>query len=387
MRVLHFKPTMRAEEGGVVKAVFDLCHLTSSPNIRVGLATYHTRLVRETLPEHNRDDIELHPIDLPRASTRLLSRRDLRRLRPVIAGYDLLHLHTLWTPSNIQVVRICRDLNIPYVLTVHGMLDAWCMRQRRLKKQLYLRTWARRLLPDAARIHATSTAEKEQIDQRSRAAPSVMLHLPVGVEEFRSLPGPGPALARFPQIRPDVPILLFLSRVHPKKGLERLIRASALLRAGGVEHQLVVAGTGDAAYTQSLKALTAREGVESTTHFVGFVAGVEKVSLYQSSAAFALPTSQENFGFVFFEALASGTPVVTTRGVDTWEELVGSGGGVVAENTPRAFADALAPLLADPDRAARMGAAGRAWSLRHFDHAGTISDYEALYRACLERTP
>lgn len=383
MRVLHYKPTMRAEEGGVVKAVFDLCKLTASPAIDVGLVTYHTDLVRRNLPACQSPEIRLFPVDLPHAATRLLSRRDLRSLREIISEYDLVHLHTIWTPSNIQITRICRSCGIPYVLTVHGMLDDWCMTQSAVRKRVFLRTWARRLLPDAAGIHATSAAEKEQIDRRSGARQSVMLQLPIELEEYKTPPGPQEARERMdPRVR-DLPMVLYLSRLHPKKGPDRLIRASAMLHRRGIAHHLVLAGSGDARYVESLRRLSRRLQVEDRTTFAGFVAGREKISLFQAATAFALPTSQENFGFVFFEALAAGTAVVTTKGADTWREIVDSGGGIAVDNSPEAFADALRTLLEDTDRAGAMGASGRSWTLKHFDRAAVVNEYELFYRACL----
>lgn len=383
MRVLHYKPTMRAEEGGVVKAVFDLCVLTASPELRIGLATYHTDLVRENMTQRAADLIELHRIDLVRDATRLLRRRDVGAMREIIRGYDLVHLHTMWTPSNIQVIRLCRELGVPYLLTVHGMLDDWCMSQRRLKKTLYLRTWARRLLRDAARVHCTASAEAGQAAAWIDPAKSVTIPLPLNLDPYQSLPGPGQAWTAFPRIDRSRPAVLFLSRLHPKKGLELLIDASALLHDRGVDHQLVIAGVGEKGYTSALRRRAADRGLRDSAHFLGFVAGRTKVSLYQAASILAVPTSQENFGFVFFESLAAGTPVVTTRGADTWPELIESGAGEIVENTPEAFARAVRSLLDDPGALERRGAEGRAWALAHCDPARTASAYEDLYRDCL----
>ncbi|MCC5822910.1 MAG: glycosyltransferase [Phycisphaerales bacterium] len=388
MRVLHYKPTMRAEEGGVVKAVFDLCVLTASPDLDVGLATYDTDLVRENLPPDAAERIALHRVELPHASTRLLHRADVRALREIIRSYDLLHLHTMWTPSNPQVIRICRELGKPYVLTVHGMLDDWCMAQRRLKKLAYLRTWGRRLLRDAARVHCTAQAETDQaaawLDRAGfDRGMTRTIPLPLDLSLYRDPPGPGQAWVAHPSIDRARPAVLFLSRLHEKKGIDRLIRASALLHRRGVEHQFLIAGTGDPRYTDSLRRLVRDEGIGEHTRFLGFVAGRTKVSLFQASALLALPTSQENFGFVFFEALAAGTPVVTTRGADTWPELIESGAGILADNTPEAFTDAIAEALADPDTLRKRGADGRAWALDHCDRARTAAAYRAMYAGCL----
>ena len=383
MRVLHYKPTMRAEEGGVVKAVFDLCLLTASERVDVGLATYHTDLVRRNLPPGADAGLVLHGVDLPHPTTRLLPRADLAALRRVIAGYDIVHLHTIWTPSNTQVTRICRSLNIPYVITVHGMLDDWCMSQSRIKKKIYLATWGRGLIPDAARVHATSAAEQEHIDRHTGHGNSTTIPLPVNLDAYRDLPGPDRAYERFGALRRDVPVILFLSRIHHKKGLDRLIEASAILHRRGAEHQLIIAGTGEKNYLNAMRNLTARHGVEESTRFLGFVDGPEKIALFQAATVFALPTSQENFGFVFFESLAAGTPVVTTRGADTWGEILESGGGVISANTPGAFADAIEPLIRSPGKARAMGDRARHWAIDRFDRTRIVAAYEDMYAACL----
>ncbi len=385
MRVLHYKPTMRAEEGGVVKAVFDICVLTASPEVRVGLATHHTDLVRENLPAPASELIRLHPLPLPtNRAARLLGPASLARMAGVIEQYDLVHLHAIWTTSNPQIVRLCRRLNKPYILSVHGMLDEWCMRQKRMKKRVYLATWGRHLLPRAARVLCTADAELAQAERWFDRAKGEVIPLPMDLSMYRSLPGPDAAQRAFPAIDPARPRVLFLSRLHPKKGADRLIRASALLHRRGVDHQLLIAGTGTPGYTQSLQRLARAEGVDRDTHFLGFVNGALKVSLFQAADVFALPTSQENFGFVFFESLAAATPVVTTGETDTWPELEESGGAAVADNTPESFAARIADLLADPARAERMGRVAREWVLGTHDRARTAARYERFYRQCLE---
>lgn len=379
MRILHYKPTMRAEEGGVVKAVFDMCALTAVGGVEIGLVTHDVELVRRTLDEVPAT-VRLHPMILPRSGRGyLLGPRELRRLAGIISEYDLVHLHSMWMTSNPQIARLCARAGKPYVLSPHGMLDDWCMAQRRLKKRVYLATWARRLIPDAARVHCTAQAELAQAEAWTGPGRGVVIPLPIDLAPYRDAPGPAPAFDAFPDLDRAVPIVLFLSRLHYKKGPDRLIRASAALHRRGVAHQLVLAGAGHPRYEASLRELAERCGVAGHTRFLGFVTGREKVALYQAATVFALPTSQENFGFVYFESLAAGTPVVMTRGVDTWPELLESGAGFLCENEPDAIAAELEHLLADPAALGRAGAGARERVLASCDRGRVAAAYHRMY--------
>jgi glycosyltransferase involved in cell wall biosynthesis len=119
--------------------------------------------------------------------------------------------------------------------------------------------------------------------------------------------------------------------------------------------------------------------LEGHVVFPGFVTGQEKVSLYQAADVFVLPTSQENFGFVLFEALAAGTPVVTTRGADTWPELERCGGAVIVPADADAIAEVVGALLDDPERRATMGQCGREWVFGNLDGERVIEAFEQLY--------
>jgi glycosyltransferase involved in cell wall biosynthesis len=113
--------------------------------------------------------------------------------------------------------------------------------------------------------------------------------------------------------------------------------------------------------------LVERLALGDDVRLLGPVAGELKRSLFERADVFALATHQENFGIVFTESLACRTPVITTRGVDIWPELEGSGGAVIADRTPDAFADAIERIVADPGTSPAMGEAGRRWVMDYLD--------------------
>jgi glycosyltransferase involved in cell wall biosynthesis len=179
-------------------------------------------------------------------------------------------------------------------------------------------------------------------------------------------------------VKTDLPKVLFLSRLHPKKGIEVLFDAAALLRDGGKQVRVLVAGSGDAAYEAGLREFVRRRGLEATVKFLGLVTGVAKTSLFEAADVFVLPTSQENFGLVLPESMACRTPVITTRGVDIWQE-VQSAGGVIVDATPAAVAAAIEQVLADPRRR-EIGERGRRWVFDTLGPDQLFARYESLYR-------
>ena len=181
--------------------------------------------------------------------------------------------------------------------------------------------------------------------------------------------------------------ILFLSRLHYKKGVETLLRSVALLQSDGAECQLYLAGSGEPAYEASLMAMANELGIQDRTHFLGFVSDLEKISLYQAADVFVLPTHQENWGFVFVESLACGLPVVTTTGVDICSELESSGGAVLVDGEPAPLAETLRGLLDDPARRREMGRRGRAWVLETLNPERVIAQYADLYRSVVETSP
>jgi glycosyltransferase involved in cell wall biosynthesis len=376
MRIAHYLPRVSIAEGGVTRAVLDLTDALARLGEGVELLTYQDGDVPSEWAASDRAP-RVALLDAPAGPAGLFSRTQLAAIARTLDGASVLHLHAPWTLSNRQLAAIARRLGVPYILSVHGMLDDWSMAQRNLKKRLYLAFGGRRMLERAAAVHCTAAFEEEQAKKWFPRGRAVTIPLVFDVSPFRGEIDPSKAPGLPPGGRPR---LLFLSRLHEKKGLDRLLEAAAILQKRGVETDVLVAGTGEPAYERQMRELAARLGLAERTRFLGLVTGEAKSALYAAADLFVLPTSQENFGFVCPEALACGTAVVTTRGVDIWPELLESGGAEIVDNAPEPIAEAVEALLGDPERLAEMGHRGRAWVLDRFEGERVAREYQSLYR-------
>lgn len=382
---VHFIREIRAELGGVVSVVVDLCQAMAQRGHQITLVTCDAQ---DAPAAWRRGDAALpRVVEMPPSRwTRLrLGRAALAEFSHLAADVDVAHLHTPWDLCNFQLAPLLRRAGVPYIVSVHGMLDDWSMRQKALKKRTFLSLGGRRLFKHATTVHYTAQAEQDQAERWIGAARhSVVQSCPLNLSDFSPPVGPRAALEAFPQIRSDSLKLLFLSRVHPKKGLELLVRAAALLKNRGFDLQVLIAGPGEPSYIDGLNALAAKVGVLEQTHFLGMVHGVVKQSLYETADVFVLPTHQENFGLVLVEAMACGTPVVTTRGTDIWQELQ-AGGARIVGFSPEEIAHAVAEVVADDDNRRRLGEQSRAYVNDWLDPERTAAAYEQMYLDTIAR--
>src|SRR5690606_10922906 len=183
----------------------------------------------------------------------------------------------------------------------------------------------------AAYVVLTAQGELAQTVKRHPRTPGVVIPLVFDLDPYREEPTPDLARRTLRLPDPGVPSVLYLSRLHYKKRPDLLLAAGRRLRDLGVRFHLVFAGPCDPAYDTQLREYARDLRIDDLTTFLGMVPAEVKPSLYRACDLFVLPTSMENFGLVYFEALASGTPVLTTRGTDTWRELVESGGGHIVD--------------------------------------------------------
>lgn len=380
MRIVHCMRYMLLEHGGVVRAVLDICAVLAKAGHDVELLCIDDKDVPEQWKRGEPGFPRVRKMPRPALPGAMFSPVQNREVAEIIKGADAVHLHAAWHISNIQIARMCRKMRVPYVLSIHGMLDDWCMTQRGMKKKLFLSLGARGMLENAAFVHCTAQAELDQSKKWFPRGQGRVIPLVFDLGPFRTMPGPGPARAKFASLGSGRPNALFISRLHYKKGVEHLIRATRILNDRGTQVSVLIAGSGDKAYEQEMRGLVGELGLGQCVEFLGMVSGIEKISLYEAADLVVLPTSQENFGFVVFEALAAGTPLITTPGVDTWPEVEASGGGVIVQQDAGKIADKMAELLADPERRARMGRSGREWVMRELDPERVVERFVAMYR-------
>lgn len=265
-------------------------------------------------------------------------------LREHGANYDVIIIHGMWTYHSYCVAKVARQLGLRYVVFLHGMLDPWFARKyprKHLKKWLYW-PWAEyRTLRDANLVLFT-TAEEMVLARKSFWLYKARERL---VGYGIKAPDVAPAQARvaflekFPELE-GKRNLLYLSRIHPKKGCDLLIPAFAKAAAADPSLHLIMAGPGDAPWIAELKDLARQLGVESRVTFTGMLKGAVKWGAYDVADAFVLPSHQENFGIVVAEALAWGLPVLTTYQVNIWREIKEAGAGIIHADT-QAGADQL----------------------------------------------
>ncbi|MEZ4441066.1 MAG: glycosyltransferase [Polyangiaceae bacterium] len=293
---------------------------------------------------------------------------------------DLVWTHGLWTVPGLVAAAVARARGLPYVITPHGSLHPWSLKRNASLKRLLLRTTEGQRLSHAAAVHFTCEQERELAASlhpipRSLIAPCVVT--PPKPEE--------PMDARaWLGIEAGAPLVLYMSRVHPKKGVDLLIDAFATLPQ---ESHLVIAGPGEPDYLAERRAQARACGVEARVHFPGMVTGPHKQALLQQSRVFCLPSHQENFGIVVPEAMLSGLPVVLSRHVDIWSEVVGADAGIDVDMTPASIADALHRLISDEPEARSMGERGRRYATHAYASAQIGETLDRHFRDLTQTPP
>jgi len=362
MKILHVVPTYlpAVRYGGPIASVHGLCRAL----VRRG----HDVHVFTTNIDGDRDsDVPLDaPVDVDGVQVHYFRSPALRRLfwspslaralRRDVAAFDLVHTHSLFLWPTQAAAAAARRRGVPYLVAPRGMLVRELVRARSpLAKRAWIRLFERRNLEKAAAIHVTSDLERsecQRFDPELRWSELVIL--PNGTDAGE----PSAAAPSTPHVAAAIargPYLLFLGRLSWKKGVDRLLRALALVPGA----RLVLAGNDDEGRRNSLERLAEELDIAGRTEFVGAVAGADKAALLAHCTALVAPSISENFGNVVLEAMATGKPVVTSPGVGLAETVRRWNAGIVCDSTPAVLGEQLERLLADPERRASWGANGR----------------------------
>ena len=306
MKVLTFITSISPKGGGPSRSV---------PMLVKGLAEVGVDI---TLMTFRSEDMNTHALEGTPAKLKVWEDgTTAREIEDFILSeqFDLIQLQSLWAKSYHVVALIARKHNIPYIITPRGMLEPWSLSQKKWKKKLALMFYQMKDLQKAACIFTTAEMEAQHVRELGVNAP--MSVIPNGIETD--------GYACRTSLEGVKKQILFLSRVHVKKGIEILIDAFCKLRAeGGVfkEWSVVIVGNGEDDYIESLKRKVDELELEDCIKILPPVFGEAKTKLYQESSLFCLPSYSENFGMVIAEALSCGVPAITTNGTP-WQLLNG----------------------------------------------------------------
>jgi glycosyltransferase involved in cell wall biosynthesis len=305
-------------------------------------------------------------------------------LKSVIQQSDLLHLHTLWTYPTLAAARICRKLGAPYVVMPHGMLDPNSLKRKWLRKWLYghLLEWPN--VRAARAIVYTHAEEKRLAEQAVAGLPSGHI-VPLGADAPPPLERAELAekfLLNNPELR-GRSLVIFLGRLHSKKGLDLLIPAFAEVLRSEPNARLVLAGPGEVSYLQFLHRLIAVHNLTEKVVCPGPLSNEVKWQALSASSVFALPSYQENFALSVVEALRCGVPVVLSRRVNIWEEVTQGGAGLACDISVPSVASAILQFLQDPVLRTKAGAIGQDLAAGHFSWDRSVEAMETMYKHLL----
>ena len=258
-------------------------------------------------------------------------------LKANIARFDLVVVHGLWNYSTVAAARALTASATPYVVFPHGTLDPWFASSYPWKHAVKRMLWPFNegvLLNGARRV--LFTTEEERDLARGQFRPWRVRPAIVG---FGSDDAPSDReaqhrafLERIPLLA-DRPYLLFLSRIHEKKGCDLLVHAFANVAVAHPDLHLVIAGPDQTGWQDHLQALAGSLGVADRIHWPGMLTGTAKWGAFRLAEAFVLPSHSENFGIVVAEALACAKPVLITDKVNLWREVAAAGAGLVEPDT------------------------------------------------------
>jgi glycosyltransferase involved in cell wall biosynthesis len=272
----------------------------------------------------------------------------LRELHLTVSKSDIVIIHSIYRVISTAAAYFCRISMVPYVLRPHGALDPFLVnRRRKLLKKLYIYMFERRNFKHAAAIQYSSKSEFDLAQQFIAATGRVLIISEgINLKSFDFLPLPGTFSASFPQLV-GKKILLYLGRLHQKKGIELLIDAFGTISSRSDDLHLVLIGTGDSSYVAAIKNLVLLKRLESRVSLLGYVSEPEKLACFVDAHIFILPSYGENFGLSVVEAMACRTAVIVSNKVGLFPFVETFKAGLVVDCVSEQLALAITRIIED----------------------------------------
>ncbi len=361
LRILHVIRSLASRYGGPPKACIEMAEAVAHLGHRVSIYTTNqdgsgcldVPLDRPVVK--NGVEVSYFAVQPPRFfGTSFTLAQALRRH---ISLFDVVHIHSLYLFHGAAAGHYCRKAGVPYIVRPHGTLDPYMFRRHRYRKLLVEIAFERRNIKDAALLHFTAEEEKVLARPYSLGTVGVVVPNGVRVDDYSSLPARGGFRAKHPVLM-DKTIVLFLGRIHSKKGFDLLIPAFSTVVEERPDAHLVIAGPDDEGYGVEVRALVDASGVHDHVTFTGLVTGSEKLALLADADMFVLPSYSENFGIAVAEAMACQLPVVVSDKVNIWREVLDAQAGVVVPCQRDRVAGAIIRVI-DSDERKAMGRRGR----------------------------
>ncbi|MEP0752679.1 hormogonium polysaccharide biosynthesis glycosyltransferase HpsP [Trichocoleus sp. Lan] len=387
MKILQIVPSISLVYGGPSQMVLGLSEALASEGVEVTVLTTNSNgdvgqppldVPLDRPVEQNGYQVRYFPCSPFRRYKFSLDL--LRWLAGHAAEFDLAHIHALFSPVSTAAATVARSRHLPYLMRPLGTLDPSDLRKKKQLKQIYAALLERPNLAGAAGIHFTSPQEAKISERFGTSTPDVVI--PLGVKQPAILPkGQARRKLGIPETQP---LLLFMSRIDPKKGLNLLIPALEKLLEEGADFHFVLAGGNpqDPAYENKIREQLQASPLRDRTTITGFVTGESKTAFLQDADVFVLPSYYENFGIAVAEAMCNGTPVVISDQVYIWEEIQQAEAGWVCACDVGSLTEQLREALADALERQRRGINAQEYALKNYSWKAiaqtTIKAYQQI---------
>ena len=311
MKIIHYIPSIDRMAGGISTYM----QVLAKPLGTMAEVHIMTHVSENPLPMEN---CKVHDIPRYRPFSGVWKKAVVDLLDSVRP--DIVHVNCCWTPDCAMIQRLAQKRGYKVVLTPHGMLEPWIIKRHYWTRKVpALWLYQKAAVQRADCVQATAESERDNLLKLGYNSNIKVVRLGIDAESIEMKR----SWKKSRQI-------LFLSRVHVKKGINFLVEAADVLRNELQGYKILVAGEGEADYVEDMKRMICDRGLQDIVQLIGGVYGDEKWRLFQTSDFFVLPTHSENFGLAIAESLASGTPVITTVGTP-WSDLNSSEAGAWIE--------------------------------------------------------
>ena len=370
---LQVLPHLDPVYGGVSAVVPRLARqLASQEGVRIQLAAFCG--ADEAQPANQEI---LNPTVWPLSRSAWAFNSALRKqFSDLISSSDGVHIHGLWESSTFIAASAARKARVPYVLSAHGMLEAWALANKRVKKALYAAAIEHRNVARAACLHALTHAEA--LDYRKFGYAGPIAVIPNGVE---AEPSADPALffERYPQAQ-GKQLLLFLGRIHYKKGVDLLVKAWSEVADFFPDAVLVLAGPDSEGTLAQVENTVTRLDLSDRVIFTGMLDAPLKWSALAASSYFVLPSYSEGLSVAALEAMSMGVPLILSEQCNL-PQVAESGAGLQIQTSVPSLARALHTALGtSPGKHYVFSAEARALARREFGWGSVTERMAELYR-------